>query len=539
MIAEYLKKIDILSPKIDLFYNKNSRHISSFSGFLSLVVIIIFITFTIYSAYELFQRNFPMSYTTNKFQEDFGIVSMNQNNMFHTFRMLYLNYTPVPFDETYFTLSGYLVSVDSISLRKLIKYEYSLCKWEVDGKGLEQLYVKEIFEQNYCIRKAINLTSKESFMKVRADDKFPYPFISHGVDNPANVGKYRIFRFEFNECVNTTENMNCKPREEILQKLSYKTYEFNIIDNNFDVSDFKSPIIRYILSENGILIPMNVITNNFNIFPYTVISSEDLLLDLPVSTFSYKQGYNEKSNSQQTEREIIICNILPKNSGTSIIRKYKRLQDLCATVGGFLNFVINCCLIINYLPNKYQVLKDTCSILDKNKLVKSYTNNFIQKSNIKILTQIHKVSDLIGVPENKTKSNSKTEFYNNPSKKDTNIRRNAIIQMSKKISENSFDYISNQTEHLEEFELYGDKFRKLFNNHLNYTFKEMFCICRDSQRNLQDEMNDLRLFLLSEETIITCILDKEKIKNHLFTSKEKLRLKKCSIDKKTLINDGG
>ena len=79
----FLKKCELISPSITLYFKGESSHVSIYSGILSIIVIIIIANATFYYALEFIQRKNPKAYFFTRYIEDAGVFPLNSTQMFH------------------------------------------------------------------------------------------------------------------------------------------------------------------------------------------------------------------------------------------------------------------------------------------------------------------------------------------------------------------------------------------------------------------------------------------------------------------------
>ena len=89
----FLKKIDLLSPPISLFYQGLPSHSSKLSGILTILSFVIVIIFSVCHILSLFQREneTPNSTSFTYFIEDAGTISFNPSSLFHFISLEDLN----------------------------------------------------------------------------------------------------------------------------------------------------------------------------------------------------------------------------------------------------------------------------------------------------------------------------------------------------------------------------------------------------------------------------------------------------------------
>ena len=79
----FLKKCDLISPPITLYFKSSSSHISIYSGILSIISFLIIINISIYYILEFYHRKNPRAYFFNRYVEDAGTFPLNSTQMFH------------------------------------------------------------------------------------------------------------------------------------------------------------------------------------------------------------------------------------------------------------------------------------------------------------------------------------------------------------------------------------------------------------------------------------------------------------------------
>ena len=84
----FLKKIDMISPPITLFYKGENSHSSIFSGVLSLIYYIVIFIFGVYYSIEFIEKKNPTAYYFKRYVEDTGNYPVNASSMFHFIQMM-------------------------------------------------------------------------------------------------------------------------------------------------------------------------------------------------------------------------------------------------------------------------------------------------------------------------------------------------------------------------------------------------------------------------------------------------------------------
>ena len=221
MPFEYL---DLLSPRITLFFKGHHTHTSVFSIIISIIAYLSVTCLSIYFIYDYLVATNPSSFYYNRHINDTGKIDIN-STLFHFVSFDGLE----PFDNKSINIIG-LANVYSVDYDKKPNPEnydhwiYELCDddnySEIEKEYLTQVHKRD--KKSYCLSKLYNSTTKKLITK--KDENFKYPYLNHGASHPLHEF-YGIF---IQKCVNNSLNeMKCYDNETI-DKIVYtqKTYSF-------------------------------------------------------------------------------------------------------------------------------------------------------------------------------------------------------------------------------------------------------------------------------------------------------------------------
>ena len=79
----FLRKVDMLSPRITLYYRRKNIHSSPISGFLTIIAYLLIFMFTFYYMYRYLHRENPTTYSFNRFVNDAGIFPFKDSFFFN------------------------------------------------------------------------------------------------------------------------------------------------------------------------------------------------------------------------------------------------------------------------------------------------------------------------------------------------------------------------------------------------------------------------------------------------------------------------
>ena len=245
----FLKKVDLLSPQITLFYKGDESHSSIFSGIISLVAYTIVFVFGVYYALEFINKENPTAYFFNRYVEDAGNYPMNSSSMFHFIQMMetgdnYHKYT----DFNAITIYGLEVTIDDYMKDNNPMLQdhwiYGYCNNKTDTEGIDYLIEFDYYEQSACIRKYYDKNKKKYFNT--GEEWFRWPIVEKGCSNPDRTYYGVILqRCDRSPNILKSQGPQCKNELEITEEIKKVDLKFQIIDHYSDVLNYKNPFIKY------------------------------------------------------------------------------------------------------------------------------------------------------------------------------------------------------------------------------------------------------------------------------------------------------
>ena len=359
----FIKKLDMLSPPITLYYKGENNHSSIFSGILTVISYAIILAAGIYYALEFINKDNPTAYFYNRYMEDVGTFPINASSMFH-FLQVYSTSTntPIPTDFNKIEIVGIDVTIDNYEndtdLSKYNHWIYGNCNNETDTEGINYLINQDLFTECACIRKYYNKETKKYYDS--KDENFKWPFIMHGASHP-DVNYYGVV---VKKCENTELRIKnfgqCSPEEEISKYLEHIYINFRIVDHYTDVINYKEPFTKYLYAiTNGIFNGTYTI-NHLNFNPAFMETHNGIFFDNRVEEIAYSFTTNEKITSEAKNISIITgFYFWIQNVQQYFEREYRRLQDILSDIGGIGSIILIIAEGINYLVSNFIILLDT------------------------------------------------------------------------------------------------------------------------------------------------------------------------------------
>ena len=328
-----------LSIKNQLFYQ------TIFGGLLTLLIVIITIITLIFFSQELFNKNSPS-------------VNLSMEALNHPQR---LNY----FDNFEFLIgiqnSSYMTEINE----KIFNAKGSLFKTVVNESGIYNL--KTNINLVSCDIALSNSKNKDLYTDLNlkgyyciSNDQNEEPYLKEHWGN----NDFSMIQIKFVDCDNKTGN--CASEEEVYDFLHSADLSFYMIDNLVSTKNYKNPFSK-VIKEQTFKVSDSYKVSVIQYLRHIRIESDDgLLFTTNHSKSSFVLGeFTHDIIFERDSSTFLTLSIELDNTLQKYQRKYYKLQDLAAQVGG----VVNACFVIASL-----ILK----IYEKNSYFEYLINNFFE-----------------------------------------------------------------------------------------------------------------------------------------------------------------
>lgn len=352
---------DMISQNNYIFFHGKTKHPSAIGAILSIISYVMIVFFACYFSIDVVFKKNPTSYFYKKFIPDAGSYYFSNTSMFHYLQLLDEN-NNVRLNQDYFVIIGANMYVDyflgEYDLHKLNHWIYEPC--QISDLGVyKDIMDDEQFSQSVCIRKFYNKTTNEI---IPVDDpKFTYPGMFHGTG--AKIGFNIGYATYILRCSNMTyRDTPCKTEEEIIEEQkNIIRVKLGMIDNDFDVTSYKNPVISYFLDYKNHLTGNTMTNNNLNFNPVEIKTDDGFLFESNKTVKSFRLDFNEKITYDTTENTRLISawNYLIQNKEETYDRTYPKFQQTLANVGGASKAIFIIASIIHYFFNQYVIVTDT------------------------------------------------------------------------------------------------------------------------------------------------------------------------------------
>ena len=481
-----LSFFDFISPKVQLYYKGKTSHTSLVSIIISIFTFFILSLFSIFFSLDFILHKNPTAFYYNRYISDVGIYPLNSSKLFHF--ISFGNYNV--YTKKAFSIIGVynVIENEFYKNNNESNYDhwiYGKCEKKDAGDKYKYLYnFSEYFENGFCIKGLYNSTLKKVFYD--NESEFYYPTQEHGASN-VNEQYYGIF---IQRCQNNSEinNFECYSENEI-DEIVYlsDSYSIYFVDQYIDIENYKNPFVYFYHQITNSINKVSYTLNVLNFHTSLVRTRTGILFENIKSLETYVYDLNEKLVKEKTPEnynENIFGNFFfsIQNMQNIYDRKYKRLQDIAASIGGIVKLITLFANIVNYFFFKNNVYND----LNKDLNIKYK----------RILTTFERSSLSLILFNNINKPKFKNNFINeNDLKSSFNNSKSKIKNLN--INFNNNNFIKNNIEN----KISLNNFNENKNSSKCEYFLYLICCFCNINDNYVEKLLNFKKKIISEEEI--------------------------------------
>lgn len=331
-LVNYLHFIDLFQQNVSLKLEGRYRISSRFGQFLS-IGIIIFLSYNFFAS-DMIETANPIVLFQSFETKERSPISLMKDDFVMAFALTDESNLIYPIDSSYFTynINKYSFFIKNGTSRT-IKVNSSFCKSSYFNRFPEEF-------------KNLNL----SYASCPEDDEI---FLKRGWDED------NIFYLQMDmyKCVNSSSNnVICKSAEEIDTFLNGKYVSLWIEQKNFDMQNYKKPIFSKLKTYyRGI--QLGELKNVRLYIKKTLIQTDDSII---YSNKNLMQSYAHESleydSNSYDDKNFFFSFVLYSGTNTQIYqRKYQKLFDLIANLGGMLSSLTLICSLFVKLFMEWQI----------------------------------------------------------------------------------------------------------------------------------------------------------------------------------------
>ena len=417
----FIKKLDLLSPPITLFFKEEGQHSSIFSGILSFIAYVLVSIAGVYYFLDFIHKTSPKAYFFNRYINDAGTFPVNATAMFNFIQIIDSNSNQaVPFDYSIFRAIGlddayyedYMNNPEIIS--NIDHWIYGNCNNNTDTEGIGYLIDFDYFEQSACIRRYYDKEKKKYFNT--GEKGFRWPIVEKGCSNPDRT----YFGIILQRCDKIPDflkeqGQECKSEDDIVQHINKVSLKFHLIDHYADMLNYEMPFTKYFYDLTSAITDRVFIINHLNFNPANMITHKGIVFDSTYEERSYFFVQNEKhtvdhtnlAQNKTTNGCLIGIYFWMQNSLQFYERNYDKFQDVLSDIGGISSIVVTIAYLINLLVNNYIILIDIESLV-----LNTDQHNFNRKEDLKNKpTILQRARDILNPPRKSINVNPSRNVY--------------------------------------------------------------------------------------------------------------------------------
>ena len=511
-----LELIDILSPRITIYFYGRKRHSSIAGGFLTLLMFIICIIYICYISSELFTHKSPNSQYFRRYMEDAGYFTFDdKGGIFHFFQLYNSSnenfignynkkYVRIIMSRNYDSYQ-----IKSLELSEIDHWVYDECRDKDIPEEYKYLINKNIdIKNNICIRYFYSSDLKK-YIPIDDNENFVHPRLTHGVINNKN-----LFLSTFIEkCQNSSKTSeilgNCAKQEEINKYFDNNDISIDLffVNHQVNIYNYKKPNNILLSQVTNSLNSIDIPVCNIYFSPLEIRTHTGIIFGYSKEEKSYLFEENRRSSAKNDDdgngNIISIFYYWLQNNAQIYERKYKNLlDDILPKIGGVVQTAYYLFFFVNKIFNKLKIIKDSMNLIfEWDQKYQNVRTDHAQFSNIvKSLQNIRSSRQLNTSDINQKLSLLKTVFLNQNKRNSYSYKiKNYQENKEENREENKEDRQINKTYlyHTKTYkqEIYADERRK--SDYNNYTLAKSKS--RNLNNNKEVDRSNVNLMVSSEK----------------------------------------
>jgi hypothetical protein len=339
IVSFYMKKLDFVGNEVSLLHKSSKRVKTVIGGIITSIISIFTLYCAIYFGRGILTKDNPSSRFSKSFTDSSRVRSVDRPYVVYfanTFGVQYTN------PERYFTLTGLSFPVTDTGLAgELTDVFMDKCDIDVHLAKYKDLYANKNLANALC----------SNPHKMRYHNGTVVEYDSIYFENEY-IGLPSVFiAYSLGSCVNTTENGNkCAPQEEIDQVENGLYMTVLLLDEYINLNDYEKPSTQYIYPYT-INISPKVSKNTHVVYKNTYITTDAGLIMEDPSTINISQIDSLKTVQITTGYYIFYFESTKITDNYN--RKYVKIQDLVASIGGLIKFIyVFSSILISFSPTR-------------------------------------------------------------------------------------------------------------------------------------------------------------------------------------------
>ena len=193
--CKLLKELDMFGKEPNLYYKGKNKKTTLLGNILSLSFIFLYLALFLYKLIRMIKKIDVSFYDTYTYEAEPPAITLSSDYFYGGFALEHPETYDVFIDESIYYPKAYFKKAEGKGNNfewTITEIELERCKLEKFGSFYQETFKLKPLDNYYCF-KNVNFTLEGYF----------------------TYGLFSFFYIQFFPCVNTTENHNCKPIEEI------------------------------------------------------------------------------------------------------------------------------------------------------------------------------------------------------------------------------------------------------------------------------------------------------------------------------------
>ena len=353
--------LDLISPKITLFYKNSLVHTSLSSIILSIIYVILLIIFTIIISLDFLLHKNPQTIFFRRYVENAGFFPLNSSSIFHFISFGINNY-----NEKAFSIIGINNKREDLLKNPnetlFDHWIYGLCE---DNNINDKIkYISDLdnyYNNSFCIKQFYDSSNKKIY---NINEKgFKHSFLQFGASNPNEI----FYGLYIKRCQNNTIfNNNSCYNDSIIDDLLFSSFNYSIyfLDQNINIESYHNPLDYFFHKINNDFNLVSYTLNVLNFHPLIIESYTGIIFDNKEEINTYVYESNEKLVYDKNKNDFDIFGSFyfsMQNMEDVYERKYKLLQDITGSIAGISRLLSIIFTIINYYFSQFSIYNDLIS----------------------------------------------------------------------------------------------------------------------------------------------------------------------------------
>ena len=425
MVKNFFSTLDIISPKITLFYDGNKRYSTNLGGIFTIIVCCaaVFQFLDQLLSYINFDINNIIYY--RKYLNEFGPYKINidKNSLF-----FYINFIDntdnsqnniINIDLSKIRLVGLFNGEIKIREESYFDQEHWLfgnCNTTDIDEELQKISGKN-FKKSICLKYFYNTETKQYYSI--SDKNFKSPTIFNSSEY------FTVYTYKcINNSITNQIYGNCSSEDEIIDYIENNPLfmKYNFLNHQLNPNNYKNPVKLFINSiTSKIEVKDYYISNSVTFTPLIIEKEKSVFFSDPsiYQTFSY-QDYKKVSSGNTNQKDILnLFYIAFENLGQYYKYSYKTLYGIFERVTILVEVIHYIFFIINYIYNLIIGNINIQNIIFHKKLPSTHKirHLFTDNYDFNLRNGYFKKNNIIISVTNKSKVNSKKTLFNKISTK--------------------------------------------------------------------------------------------------------------------------